>query len=139
MITLSFDCVVHNKVYPVHKRSHIFWAKELITLPADIAQELKETEESAKKLVEEAKSKANGIIEEARVKAEEIIKEAKAKARAQYREIVQQAQAEAEKKAQSIIEQGKKKISSERETYLPKVDHVAALVMEEVMKTYGNN
>ena len=83
--------------------------------------------------------KANSILEEARAKADEILKDAKAKARNHYREIVQKAQAEAEERARTLIEEGKKRISSQRNDYAAKVDKVAALVVEEVMKRYGNS
>ena len=108
-------------------------------MPMDIAQELRQAEEAAKKLVDDSKVKANSILEEARAKADEILKDAKAKARNQYREIVQKAQAEAEEKARTLIEEGKKRISSQRNDYAAKVDKVAALVVEEVMKRYGNS
>lgn len=128
-IVTSFlsSCFLHN------------FGKGVNRVPTDIAQELRQAEETAKKLVEDAKVKANSILEEARAKADEILKDAKAKARNHYREIVQKAQAKAEERARTLIEEGKKRISSQRNDYAAKVDKVAALVVEEVMKRYGNS
>ena len=106
-------------------------------MAANLAEEIKQAEESSKRIIQEAKVEAARIVAEARSDAEKRIKDAKQELHQLFRQGVSKAEAEAEKRADAIKAEGKRETETFVQARKDRVGEVSSWLVEEVTAKYG--
>lgn len=106
-------------------------------MAANLAEEIRQAEESAKKIIQEAKVEASRMVAEARSDGERRLKEAKQELHQLFRQEVAKAEAEAERRADAIKSEGRKETEAFVQSRKARVDKVASWLVEEVTAKYG--
>lgn len=108
-------------------------------MAANLAEEIREAEESSKRILQEAKAEAARLVAEARSDGEKRVKEAKQELHQFFRREVSKAEAEADKRADAIKLEGKRQTEAFVQARKGRVDEVATWIVEEVTAKYGLN
>ena len=107
-------------------------------LAENLAQEIREQEALAKRIIADAKAESAKILTAAQAEAEQSIKSTKQQCHRQWRESVANAEKEAEAKAQDILAKGHNEAELFYQRKRESVSEVANWLVGEVMATYGS-
>lgn len=106
-------------------------------LAENMAQEIRDFEEAAKKIVADAKAEAGKMLAAAQVDSEQAVKKTKQECHRQWRESIAAAEKEAEDKAVELLRKGKEEADAFYEKEKASVKAAADWLVKEVMTTYG--
>jgi vacuolar-type H+-ATPase subunit H len=106
-------------------------------MAANLAEEIRQAEESSRKIIQDAKVEAARLVAEARSDGEKRVKEAKQELHQLFRQEITKAEAEAEKRADAIKSEGKMETEAFVQARKDRVEEVASWLVEEVTAKYG--
>ncbi|GHV52202.1 hypothetical protein FACS1894216_07920 [Synergistales bacterium] len=104
-----------------------------------MADDIRDKEAGAKKIVASAREEAARIQAAARAVAEQSVKDAKQKAHRSFRDQTKQAEAEAANKAVETVNKGRGAADGFYASGKSKVSGIADWLVKEVMTAYGNS
>ena len=104
----------------------------------NMADEIRNCELAAQKIISDAKKEASRILAAARTSAEQTIKDTKRQSHRYYREQVKIAEAEADLAAAKTMETGRKEAREYYDDNKSKTIYVADWLVGEVINSYGN-
>lgn len=107
-------------------------------LAENLAQEIREQEALAKRIIADAKVESAKILSVAQAEAEQSIKSTKQQCHRQWRESIANAEKEAEAKAKDILKKGQEEAGLFYQRKRESVSEVANWLVGEVTATYGS-
>lgn len=107
-------------------------------LAEKLADEIREQEAQAKKIITDARAESANILASAQANAEQAVKDTKQQCHRQWRVDVADAEKNAEVEAEKIMAKGEAEARSYYEENKGSVKEVAKWLVKEVVATYGS-